>query len=360
MPKHISTPSELSSAPFKTGRPALAYDATKLSENVRWLLNWVGQKQIFSFTGPGPIRRDVLRADSPYIHLNPDYDFTGNAYFKVITRSEALDGASHQLGGIVIPWRYSEQAGIAWTPSGGALSTLWRTGTDSHRDIDSVKFSHYPNIRINLYDNLLDPGVEGGGFAAHKLAYEKMMVAGVGIWTMPDRSLDEEWRLFDLTQFQINRQVRGYVSGGRRGLGTLIEKLEDILYRTSRCLLQSGHPTGVSTSSATYVNLRYDDAPFMVQPVAPYRGNNVPCSPAIVAGAVGASELNPVYVKFESLVAGDSYEFEITDDTEALYSAAGVLDCYRTKEMVRISIKANSDAAVYVRTFSLWEDLGAV
>lgn len=358
MPIHNSKIKELNAYSLKTGKPPLSYDARQIADNTRHLLNWIGQKQIFTFAGPGPIERDFLHDDSPYIHINPDYDFDGDPYFAVITKSEEINSTHHQLGAVVIPWRYQSGSSISWQHVGESEETLWSSTGDSHNDIDTVRQWHQPNGRIRLYNGLSDPGVSSGGYAYHKLNYTGMMIAGLSIWTMPDRDLSEYWRLFDLAQFGVDRQIRGHVSGGRRGLGTLIGELHDLLYRSSRCLIQSGHPTGVCTSEATYVNLRGDSAPFRVVPMSPYYGATVSCTPSIVAGASGATAINPVYVKFESVGAGDSCEIEITSDTEAQYTDQGGLLCNRAGDLVNISIKGNTNAAVYVRTYSIWEDLG--
>ena len=358
MPKHKSTPKTAVEFAYSTGRAPMATDGTMLAEQARHMLNWAKCGQIFTYAGPGPFDRTLVQADSDYIHLNPDYDYEGTPYFSIITKSEDFTNLGHQLGGYVIPWRYQKGATIRWSPEGyGSVQIpVWEAGADSHDDITAVRFSSNPTTRIKLYDNVIDYGVAGGGFSVQKLAYNGMMIAGVGLWAMPDRTLDTQWRLFDLEQFLTGRQVRGWVgTGPRRGLGKLLGELADIIYRTGRCLLQSGHPTGVCTYQTSYVNLRHDDSAFMVEPAGLFRGNDVPCTPCVVAGAVGASVGNPAYVKFESLASSDSYEFEITSDAEALYTAPAALDCYRFSEHVRVSIQAPTDGVVYVRTFAIWE-----
>jgi hypothetical protein len=354
MPRHKSKPTTTGTGQFTIGSPPLSAGSISVSEQARHLLNWGRCGQIFSYMGPGPFDRSLASRYPSHVHTNPDYDFTGSPYFSIVTKSEEFTTLGNQLAGFVIPWRYQAGATIDWTASGGSPVNLFTAGGDSHDDIDAVRQHNNPTERIRLYNGLTENGVEGGGFSAHKLEYSGMMVAGLGIWAAPDMFLDSDRRLFDLEQFLSGRQVRGEDTS-RAGLGNLIGDVQSILYRTGRCMLQSGHPLGVCTSSTSYVNLRHDASAFLVEPMGIYGGTDIACTPFIVAGAYGATEGAPAYVQFETVGSSDSYEFEITSDTEALYTAPGELDCYRYSEQVLISLKAPSGGAVYVRTYGIWE-----
>ena len=122
-------------------------------------------------------------------------------------------------------------------------------------------------------------------------------------------------------------------------------------------MLGTGHPTGICTSSTSYVNLRGDEAPFMVRPMALYSDDDVACTPAIVAGAVGSSGGNPAYVKFSSTTSADDSEIEITSDTEALYSDPGGLNISKEGDLVNIYLKAPTDGAIYLMAYTLWEGI---
>ena len=318
------------------------------------MLNWVGNRQVFAYSGPGPFDRTILSYISPYVHLNPDYDFAGTPKFAIITRSQEHTNLYQQLGGILMPWRYDTGATVTW--DSGALDTVTMFSSDSpsHDDMDSVSALVEPTREIKLYNGMYAPGPSGGGFVVSYLSYSKMMVAGLGVWTMPDRLLEPDWRLFDLEQFTIGRQVRGY-NASRKGLGELLDSVYELIYRTGRCILGSGHPTGVCTTSNTFVNLRHDTAPFRVSPMGLYAGDTVAVTPVIVAGAVGASGGNPGTVKFTSVGTSDTVSLSITSDTEALYYDSESLSIDKFEDFVNIEMEAPTDGALYVRSYFIWE-----
>lgn len=353
---------------LRTGYPGRASDAHDIHDQFRWLLNWVGQRQIFSYMGQGPSFNGVIPDHSIYRHMNPDYDYGGSPYFSIITRSENLTGETirpHAIGGLIIPWRYDAGSSVSWTRDGGTAVEIWSSASASHTDMNVVTYATEPNERIYFGKS---PRENGGvsGFGAQKLSYSKMMVAGLGVWTMPDFTplcmSEEAFTLIQEAEFALMRQVRGESGTVKRGIGHLIGALGDLKDRTSRCLLQSGHPTGVYTTSTTYVDLRNGRASgagqsaFIVQPKGLYNESNIACTPAVVAWAPGASEGSPAYVKFTSITASDTCEIPITSATQALYVSASGLDVYRQKEQVIIEMKAASGGAIALRTYSLWED----
>lgn len=354
---------------LRTGYPARATDAHDLHDQFRWLLNWVGQRQIFSFMGPGPCYDGTVPDYSPYRHINPDYDYGGSPYFSIITKSDNLTGEDlrpHALGGVLIPWRYDAGASVTWQRQSGSPVEIWSSAVKSHSDMDAVSFSSVPTNRIMFGKAPREMGMGTDGFGLQKLSYSKLMVAGLGVWTMPDFSplcMDEEaFTLIQEAEFALMRQVRGYAGTSKLGIGHLIGYLGELKERTSRCLLQSGHPTGIYTTSTSYVDIRNGRAAgagqsaFMVQPKGLYRGDDVTCTPAVVAWAPGASEGSPAYVKFTAVSSADTCEIPITSAAQAIYVSAAGLDVYRQKEQVIIEMKAASGGAIALRTYSLWED----
>lgn len=356
---------------FHTGDPPMSSGSSKIHDQSRALLNWIKNRQIFSYMGQGPFETGLVPDTNPYRHLNPDVDFPGTTdpYFAVITKSDELDNLYHPIGGMLNAWRYSSDASISWRYSGAAAwEELFHSYHDSNEG-DAHFTVGYPSVRIPLLSTPgkgpRDYGVTGGGYTYHKLKYSKLMIGGLALWTMPDTALsmdNDEWTLFIESEFGIGRQVRGSDTE-RAGIGNLIGSVGDIKYRTSRCLLQSGHPLGISTSSTTYVDIRTgrasaggDASKFRVASKSLFRGATVSCTPSVVAWSPGASEETPSYVKFYSVLCGDSCEIAITSGTEAQYTAVSGLDIARLDDRIIVEAKAYSGGAVALRTYSIWED----
>lgn len=341
---------------FRTAQPPMSTDSIPLAKQARWMMNYVGRRQLFSFSGSGPIPRDAVLYGNKYPQINPDYDYEGNPYFAIITRSEPVSEGYHQLGGVIVPWRYQAGASLTWTQSGGAPETMWTSSADSHNeaDFDRVTYKSDHCAPIMLYYKMEDPGT--AGFAYHKLGYSKMCVAGLGVWTMPDRFLTGEYRLFDRSEFDASKRLAGKETNGKLGIGELIGEIGSIKWRASRCLLQFGHPTGIFTSrSSSWAQVPPEGAPLPVVPMAPFRGDTVSCSAAIVAGAVGASSGNPGYVNIGNSSVG--HGFTIESDTEQLYSQYSAFSIASSGDNIFIEMKAPTNGCVYFRTVSLWEDL---
>jgi hypothetical protein len=316
--------------------------------------------------GPGPCYAGTVPDYSAYRHINPDYDYGGTPYFHIITKSDELaSGLPHALGGVIIPWRYDAGASVTWIRQSGTPVEIWSSAVQSHTDMDSVTYSTEPSKRILLGKQPREMG-NAAGFGVQTLLYSKLMVAGLGVWTMPDFSplcMDEEaYTMIQEAEFALMRQVRGYAGTSKLGIGHLIGYLGELKERTSRCLLQSGHPTGIYTTSTSYVDIRNGRAAgagqsaFMVQPKGLYRGNYLTCTPVVVAWAPGASEGSPAYIRFTSVSADDECVIPITSAAQALYVSAAGLDVYRQKEQVIIEMKAAAGGAIALRTYSLWED----
>lgn len=369
--QHKPNPGWSAGSHFQTGDPPMSTGAYGLYEQARFCLNWMKARQIFSYLGQGPFEPGLVWDTSPYCHLNPDVDYPGAAdpYFAVITKSEELDNLYHPIGGVLNAWRYSTGASVKWKYSGGSNWEQLFTGyQNSHSE--AVHFTEgYPSVRIPLTSapgkGPRDYGVEGSGYTYHRLSYSKLMVGGLALWTMPDTELamdSDLWSLFSGSEFGVGKQVRGSETV-RRGIGKLFDAIQELKYRTSRCLLQSGHPLGVSTGSETYVDIRTgrpsasgDASTFRMVPKALFRGATLPCTPAVVAWSPGATVENPSYVEFYSAVAGDTCEIAITSGTEAIYSVPAGLQVAREDERLIIEAKAFSGGAVAIRSYALWED----
>jgi len=365
--QHKTGPYWTQSGRFNTGNMPMANDAKALHDHARWLLNFAKRGPIFWFIGPGPFEPNLVPDHSPYRHINPDYDYDGTPYLAVITRIPYQSGIVHAMGGELLAWRYGTGSTITWrypNPAGGWYSKeMFHAYSESHSDMDTVHFTQKPEYRIALFKDMYTYGSSTSEFSYCKLEYIYMMVGGLMLWGMPDYKTEMAKpgiSLFQEHEFQTGHLVRGY-DASRKCLGTLIGNAGNIIERTGRCLLQSGHPLGVyTTNSSTYVDLRNGRtthrSSFMASPKALYRGNYLSASTAIVAFAKNASAENPGYVKFTSNESGDTSIFEITADTEALYSDPSSLTLYRNKPTIEIDLKAPTGGAVGLRSYSIWED----
>jgi len=201
-----------------------------------------------------------------------------------------------------------------------------------------------------------------GGFSVGFIRADRCRVAGLNIWTMPDTRLyDDEARILS-EHVRAGEPIRGYETSGRPSIGTLehlrsyggelsIDGYHDDLERTTRrCLLQSGHPIGISTESATYENLRGYESFFKVWPRNLQNldaATGVKAHPAFYASGEGS-------ILLTSTTGADTWEIEV--DGEGLYSdidqsflvAAG-------GDQVKIEVKAATGSRMTVHTYSIWE-----
>lgn len=366
MPEH-KTKKYSNSNGFRTAMSPRSSYGRLLSAHARWLLNWLKCQQIFTYSGPGPIPEENEYQFTQWLQYNPDYDFTGSPELAIVTRSDAKTATTDNLyGASCYAWRHDAAASISWQNSSmGSAVDVWQSKQKSHQDLTAVNCFQTPAVKCVFNQPLNEPGNGDFGFDVHKLTYSKIMIAALGIYSLPDLDLDQiDSRLFDLEEFLTGRIIKGFDVGDRAGLGDLVYHLQNLEQVTARCLLQSGVPTYIyENRSADYYNIRtgttYADADgrsrFLIQPRKLYEGD-VTTTPFVVARGVGASGDAPGYVRFTSLETEDTAVIEITSNTQALYTAAGALDVANGKDKILIELQAPSNGGIAVKTYGIWED----
>lgn len=208
----------------------------------------------------------------------------------------------------------------------------------------------------------------GGGFEWGKIAYERMMVAGLGIFTLPDFKLTDDQLQLANDELRKGRAIRGYSGTGRESWGNLMYLLgdgqsddTDDLERSSRkCVFQVGHPCGVAVNATSYENIRAgENSWFMVEPSALWGGDAsdcVECKPAVIAKTQNGGSCD---IKFTSSVGSDTSTATITDTDWTLIEPSdfdGTLTMYKNKELFKLELEAASNDAIAVKTISLWKD----
>jgi hypothetical protein len=235
-----------------------------------------------------------------------------------------------------------------------------RLASSSTSTDDSVYFSDLKVVERGRFGYNPHPS---GQFTVGFLRTERMRVAALSVWTMPDLNLYDEEAVILPDHVRAGEPIRGYSATGRpslgdlqyrRGYGGLAESAannNDLERNTRRCLLQSGHPIGIRTVADAYVNLRGGENSYFK--VKPRNLKNLSAStgikahPAFYATGEGA-------VRFTSIETSDTWEMGV--DGEALYTdvdqefliAAG-------GDRIQIDFQAAVDSEMTLNTFSLWE-----
>jgi hypothetical protein len=347
------------------GESPLNYSGKNIAKQFRYLLNWAKQQQIFTFAGPGPLPTGIA-APADYYSMNPDWNFTGNSNFAIVTRLDKVrDDLYHRFHTDLTAWRYKAGATVTYEHrSSGAPVEMWRSYEDSHKILaNMVNMYSVPNKKIVLNNSLKDPGLEDYGWCVNKLAYTRMMVGSLSVSVMPDYDMSHiDLTLIDEDEFDVGKILRSFNTVGFDGIGNLIKQLVNLEQITARCLLQSGVPTYIASSNSDeFCNLRngypntddYNSA-FRVQPRRLFSGVGKG-SPFVVACAAGATVEDPAQVRFTSLKALDSKTINITSDAEALYYAEG-LEIHPEEEFIRIELLAPPFGSVGIKTYGVYEE----
>jgi len=209
----------------------------------------------------------------------------------------------------------------------------------------------------------------GGDFTVGFLTVDRMRVAALSLWTTPDTpTLTDAEAIVTKEQLNEGKAIRGYTGTGVPSIGDLEHSMgtgdldeDDVERATRRCLLQSGHPLGLKTIEyAAYYNIRGGNASyFRVWPrnlLGKTTGSNVSTVPCLYGYCGGAAVGNEAYVKMTALTSGDSWEYSISSDTEALWTDANRLDVDAAGDSVKIEVKAPPNGYMVIRAYSLWED----
>lgn len=297
--------------------------------------------------------------------------------------AQLVTGATYSLSG----WAKGDGTAAPKVLSGA--TTLW-TGTTStswqHFDAvfqsaadvlkfeatvdSSSKYVNFDNIEIKEIGRFRYEPDADGEFTVGFLGVERICVAALSIWTAPDRyPTDTEMRVLG-TDLHPGRAVRGYTGTGQASIGDLeymagyggaLYNVDDVERNTRKCLLQSGHPLGLSTQQyASYYNIRGGNASYFNVYPRNLRGlatgNNVSTIPALYGWCQGAAEGNEAYVKYTALTSGDTWEYTISSDTPALWTDANRLEVDAAGDKIKIEVKAPDGGWMVIGAYSDWED----
>lgn len=208
-----------------------------------------------------------------------------------------------------------------------------------------------------------------GEFTVGFIRVERMRVAALSIFTAPDQPLTDAQAIVTAEDVAPGRAIRGYTGTGQGSIGDLeylagkggaAYDVDDVERDTRRCLFQSGHPQGISTiESSSYVNIRGGfDSYFKVTPrnLTGKASGNVSTIPACYGYCQGAGVANQAYVKYTALTSGDTWTYEITSDTAAIWGDMTTLDVNATGDYVKVEYKAPPNGYIVMRSYSIWED----
>ena len=233
----------------------------------------------------------------------------------------------------------------------------------------SSQFCNFDQVFLREKGKFMYQPDGDGEFSVGFLKYDRMRIAALSIFTAPDRpALTEEQAIVTQNDVAPGRAIRGYTGSGQGSIGDLQYlagqggsdyDIDDVERVTRRCLLQSGHPRGLSTQeSSSYENIRGgNNSYFRVVPrnLTGKTSGNVSTIPCLYGYCQGAS-ISSAYVKYTALTSGDTWTYEITSDAPALWGDMTTLDVAATGDFLKIEVKAPPNGTIVLRSYSLWED----
>jgi hypothetical protein len=303
-------------------------------------------------------------AEGPYLNGELDMvigrDYTIKAYVRgdgSATPIIVCGGATIASGAATAQWQLIEND---FTAAGASIQLMGSTSTtDKAVWFDGVTLREKGRFQYT-------PDVDGL-FTVGFVRTDRIRVAALSIWHAPDLSLTDDQVLAKEIDLVSGRAIRGYTGTGQTSLGDLEYGLgsgvatydvDDVERNTRRCLLQSGHPTGISTYlTGSYYNIRGGNDSYFKITSRNLKGETsgtISTIPCLYGECHGASVGTPAKVKYTSSV--DSWELFVTSDTPALWYDTARLEVASTGDKVKIEFQAPEDGWIKIGAYSLWED----
>jgi hypothetical protein len=234
----------------------------------------------------------------------------------------------------------------------------------------SSKYVNFDNLELKELGRFRYKPDADGDFSVGFLGVERVCVAGLSIWTAPDRYPTDTEARVEESDLVYGRAVRGYTGTGQPSVGDLEYMtgkggsdydIDDVERNTRRCLLQSGHPLGLSTDEySSYYNIRGGNASYYrIRPrnlADKTTGSNVSTIPCLYGYCQGAAVGNEAYVKYTATTSGDTWTYTINSDTAGLWTDVNRLDVDAVGDKVKIEVKAPPGGYIVIGAYSLWED----
>ena len=345
----------------------------KLYEQYMYLSQWTKNQVLYSYSGP------------PDDDINDYYGTGNNGYFYVILHGPArTDASTARLGGVLLPWNYKSVWGgssydqpvkVMWFAPGDSYYNIWGSDTnyiESSGEIDYIDDGNpirTPKPIELFHDDFV--WTPDGSWQFGVIETFGIQTASLCIWAAPDAPPTDTQALFKRSHFNSGQSITGFEDFAEvPSLGTMIHMMGDgavtagydsLQNNTKRCILQSGHPFGIWTDSTEYVDIA-NGGTFKVFPQNLTDGTtDVASYPALVVKTNSCDADNKAYVKLTSTNGADTWELEISGNSEAaLYdytdASNDTLTIDPDEDEIKIELKGAGTSEITLRTFSLWQD----
>jgi hypothetical protein len=378
--KHVFKPTHARREYGRIGYPPLSsMTGLPLQQQLQYMLQYNQRGNVFTFSGP------------PDNSMNCDYDGSPAGTFYVPLRGPQKYDSSdttRQLHGAFLPWAMSDTFSVYYTDTqhiqwkdgtGGSFASIWEKYLDYPYDKTLVDYGFRSQMRQpfllpegEYYDNFVWTPPADGEWYLCSAQFDFIMPAAFSIWDGPDITVDDDQIRIAAADVAPGQLIRGYNADGdnHQSLGHIQrwvgrdDMTEDSLCNmTSRALLATGHPIGIWTDSATYVNIGGTDCDYKVRPrqVEGLSSGTVTSLPAIVVTTTGCDADNKAYVKYTAERSTDTWEVEISSNLTAsmIENTGGTtsdLDLNYDYDYIAVELKATGTSEITLHTFVLWED----
>jgi len=273
-----------------------------------------------------------------------------------------------RLGGAVVAWAYAADATIKWTPPGAAQVTLW-SAQAAHDDDNPLVSTVAERSIITLTSSAFTYTGTGAEYLQGQLETNSVKVAALSVWSLPyaDHTIPDDETVAGISDCAPGRIVRGYhVDNSAPSIGDLLLALHEADHTVDgtetvarRVVLASGHPCTITTTETSLVNIRAGQAASFKFRTSNLRGlSSVEVCPVIVWAVAGSGVGNAASVKFTVASSGDSCTISTTAGTFGATLAKGSSTMTSSTEFDTVTIEflAPSSGAVYLATYTLWEE----
>lgn len=369
----------------KHGRIGVPPKANKVGLPLQQMWSYMTQfnqrGQVFSFSGP------------PDTAQNPTYDDVYTFYVPMRgPRKRDTSETTRNLQGVVVPWvlepeyydgAYTNDVKIEWKDgTGGSFATIFNRKVTTDDTVpaygDRVERVRGVQLPGDTYQPNFtwSPAADGDWYLC-SMRFEGVQVAALGIWDAPDKTLTSDQLWLRRKDFAPGQLIRGYNADADtfRSLGHMVRAIGDdnltddsISNMTSRCYFNTGHPVGIWSNSAAYVDLGGTASPasYKVVPknIVGASSGVVKSFPAVVVTTSGAAGGTPGYIKYTANQSTDTWTLSITSDaTAAMYThsdgTTSDLDINYDYDDIGIEIYAPSGGEITLHSFALWSDYHA-